>query len=206
MESRMRGFVNTYDENWRWKHEFPQQGRKAPRPQPFAGRGGRCDPLLPGLSPSAAVRRLKDKRYPLALSVRLRFRPPCCSNARVSLSRRKGPRKRARALVRCRFCAARTMACAAQLRSDVLTVFPNTLLRFYGEAARETAGLSHGIRLTCGICSASETSRRERRDCAFLPDARRVEDIGPYSRRTLDAEHVCPNPLSYRRHWKESPY
>lgn len=160
---------------------------------PAVGRARRvARPSIARVIPFGSGATIKRQKVPTR---RRSFRSPPLSStllqqsARIIEPQKRSAETRARSPSR-RFCAARTMACAAQLQPDVLTVFPNTLLRFYGE----TAGLSHGIRLTCDICSTSETSRRERRDCAFLPDARRVEDIGPYSRRTLDAEHVCPNP------------
>lgn len=148
------------------------------------------------LGSGATIKRQKVPRLAVGRSFRS---PPLSStllqqSARVSLNRRKGPRKRAlayrRASVLCRANNGARCSAAARCFNSVSKHTP-TLLRGGRERPR---GLSHGIRLTCGICSASETSRRERRDCAFLPDARRVEDIGPYSRRTLDAEHVCPNP------------
>jgi len=179
------------------------------------GEVGRCDPRSPrsGIplgSGSTTIKR--QKAFVVALFARLRLRPPSCGNTRFiepqkrSAEARTHARARARLRrARCRFCAARTMASAAQLRLDVLTVFPNTLLRFYTGRARETTGPLSRIRLTCDICSASETSRRERRDCAFLSDARRVEDSNPYSWRTFSTERVCVNSIS-RSHSAQSSY
>jgi hypothetical protein len=105
--------------------------------------------------PSGHLRRLKDKGL-LSLLARLRSR--ALARGAFPLSRRKGPRNR-RPPVLCR------ANNGSSAHRDVLTVFPNTVLRFYAEGLSLSLSRSLSwIRLTCGICSASETSRRESRE------------------------------------------
>lgn len=125
--------------------------------RPFAKR---TRPGFPPRHDGATIKRQKV--------LRRSFRPPPLSSTLLQRQRAfhwvAEKVRRARQLRR--FCAARTIANAAQLRPDVLTVFPNTLLRFYAREGRReeprlvSISLSR-IRLTCGICSA-QTSRRER--------------------------------------------
>jgi len=73
--------------------------------------------------PSGHLRRLKDKGL-LSLLARLRSR--ALARGAFPLSRRKGPRNR-RPPVLCR------ANNGSSAHRDVLTVFPNTVLRFYAE-------------------------------------------------------------------------
>lgn len=133
----------------RWKtSELKLRGRNNPRvsSKPASHLPGEARPfakrIRPGFPPrhdGATIKR--QKVLAVALFAHLRFRPPCCSgNARSIESQKRSSARRLR-----RFCAARTIANAAQLRPDVLTVFPNTLLRFYageGDGARGLAVVS----------------------------------------------------------------
>lgn len=147
----------------------PADGCATPRP-------------CPGISPSVAARRLKDKRHwPSLFSLASAFA------SIYSWPEKRSARKRARARdytspglaagFVCRANNGKRCSAAARCFNSVSKHTPTLL---YGDGARDLGPLSR-IRLTCDICSASETSRRERRDCAFLPDARRVEDISPAS-------------------------
>jgi len=70
------------------------------------------------------------------------FRSPLLSTLLQQRARSIEPQKRsAEARVRRRFCASRTMVRAAQLRSDVLTVFPNTPTLLRGGRERPRASL-----------------------------------------------------------------
>lgn len=151
-----------------------------------------AQPFVPGSSPSerpgarATIKRQKVLR-------RRSFRsPPLSSTLLQARSFPIEPQKRSTETRRFGrpppvLCRANNGERAAQLRSDVLTVFPNTLLRFYGKGERETSELLSRIRLTCGICSASETSRRERE--------REKEE----SRETVRAASLCLDALSSQK-------
>lgn len=117
-------------------HEFPQRVEKRRARSDSLGEADGVRPSVARVIPFGSGATIKRQKVPTR---RRSFRsPPLSSTLLQQCARSIEPQKRsAEARARCRFCATRTMARAAQLRSDVLTVFPNTLLRFYGEGARD---------------------------------------------------------------------
>jgi len=140
MESGMREFVNTYDENGHWKQEFPQRVKKR---RTRSHSSDEADGVtLPCRGYPLWQRRnatIKRQKVPTR---RRSFRSPLLSTLLLQRARSIEPQKRsAEARVRRRFCASRTMVRAAQLRSDVLTVFPNTPTLLRGGRERPRASL-----------------------------------------------------------------
>lgn len=123
-----------------WNPAFPQH-RKAPCRRRKSN--GATLVVCSRVSPSIAGATIKrQKALAVALFARLHLRPPSRGNGRFIGPQKRSAETRAYTELAAGFVPREQWQ--AQLRLDVLTVFPNTLLRFYTGRARETSGLSHG--------------------------------------------------------------